>query len=152
MTGANSLDNTSSSKIGNATEVPSSYEQKKGEDYMSSGMRNHFRNILLAHKQQIMEEVDRTVKDMRDDDRPADVTDRATLEEEKALLLRTRNREGNLLKKIEETLDKIDHDDYGYCDACGIEIGLKRLEARPTATLCIDCKTLDEIREKQRGS
>lgn len=136
----------------NPIDIPP-YKMKKGEEYMSPEMREHFRKMLLSMKEQIMKEVDRTVSDMRDEDvRPADFTDRATLEEEKALLLRTRNREGNLLKKIEETINNIDHDDYGYCEACGVEIGLKRLEARPTATLCIDCKTLDEIREKQRGN
>jgi DnaK suppressor protein len=66
-----------------------------------------------------------------------------------SLELRNRDRERKLIKKIEEMLAKIDSGDYGFCDNCGVEIGLNRLEARPTATLCIDCKTLDEIREKQ---
>jgi len=65
--------------------------------------------------------------------------------------LRARDRERKLIKKIDETIGKLDHDEYGYCDSCGVEIGVRRLEARPTAALCIDCKTLDEIREKQMG-
>ena len=79
----------------------------------------------------------------------ADPNDRASQESDMALELRNRDRERKLIKKIEETLDKINAHEYGYCESCGVEIGLKRLEARPTATLCIDCKTLDEIREKQ---
>jgi DnaK suppressor protein len=79
----------------------------------------------------------------------ADPNDRASQESDMALELRNRDRERKLIKKIDETLGKIDADDYGYCESCGVEIGLKRLEARPTATLCIDCKTLDEIRERQ---
>jgi DnaK suppressor protein len=78
-----------------------------------------------------------------------DPNDRATQESEFSLELRTRDRERKLIKKIEETLTKIDNDEYGYCEACGVEIGLRRLEARPTANLCIDCKSLEEIREKQ---
>lgn len=78
-----------------------------------------------------------------------DPTDRATQEEEFSLELRTRDRERKLLKKIENTLKKLETGDFGYCDSCGIEIGIRRLEARPTADLCIDCKTLAEIREKQ---
>jgi DnaK suppressor protein len=128
------------------------YKPKKGEAYMSENMKAHFRQVLESARRTIKEEVDLTLTTMRDPkDRSADVTDQATDEEQMALHLRERNREGKLLRKIEESLDKIDHDEYGYCEACGIEIGLGRLEARPTATLCIDCKTLDEIREKQRG-
>ena len=78
-----------------------------------------------------------------------DPSDRATQEEEFSLELRTRDRERKLMKKIESTLKKLDNDDFGYCESCGVEIGIKRLEARPTADLCIDCKTLAEIREKQ---
>ncbi|MEN8261528.1 MAG: RNA polymerase-binding protein DksA, partial [Pseudomonadota bacterium] len=80
-----------------------------------------------------------------------DPTARATQEYEFSLELRTRDRERKLIKKIEESLSEIESGDYGYCEACGVEIGIRRLEARPTATLCIDCKTLDEIREKQMG-
>jgi DnaK suppressor protein len=79
----------------------------------------------------------------------ADPNDRASQESDMALELRNRDRERKLIKKIDETIARIDADEYGYCESCGVEIGLKRLEARPTATLCIDCKTLDELRERQ---
>jgi DnaK suppressor protein len=79
----------------------------------------------------------------------ADPNDRASQESDMALELRNRDRERKLIKKIDETIGRIDANEYGYCESCGVEIGLKRLEARPTATLCIDCKTLDELREKQ---
>jgi DnaK suppressor protein len=79
----------------------------------------------------------------------ADPNDRASQESDIALELRNRDRERKLIKKIDETIARIDKDDYGYCENCGVEIGLKRLEVRPTATLCIDCKTLEELREKQ---
>jgi DnaK suppressor protein len=79
----------------------------------------------------------------------ADPNDRASQESDMALELRNRDRERKLIKKIDETIGRIDANEYGYCDSCGVEIGLKRLEARPTATLCIDCKTLDELRERQ---
>ncbi|MFB3080245.1 MAG: RNA polymerase-binding protein DksA, partial [Nitrosomonadaceae bacterium] len=94
--------------------------------------------------------IDRTVHTMQDEATIfADPNDRASQESDMALELRNRDRERKLIKKIDETIAKIDSGNYGYCDSCGIEIGLKRLEARPTATLCIDCKTLDEIRERQ---
>ena len=127
------------------------YEQTEGEEYMSNQQLDHFRDLLLAWKKQLQEEVERTVHHMRDDaTNYADPADRATQEEEFALELRTRDRERKLIRKIDQTLEKIRKDDYGYCEQCGVEIGLRRLEARPTATLCIDCKTLEEIREKQR--
>ena len=79
----------------------------------------------------------------------ADPNDRATQEEEFTLELRARDRDRKLIRKISEALTSLDSGDYGYCEGCGLEIGIRRLEARPTATLCIDCKTLDEIKEKQ---
>ena len=110
----------------------------------------HFREILLHWKKELMEEVDRTVHHMQNDaSNFPDPNDRATQEEEFALELRTRDRERKLIKKIDSTMERIDQDDYGFCDACGVEIGIQRLEARPTATLCIDCKTLSEIKERQ---
>src|SRR5690554_1897245 len=128
------------------------YEMKKGEDYMSADMLQHFKNLLLQWKQELMEEVDRTMHHMQEDAANyADPSDRATQEEEFSLELRTRDRERKLIKKIDQTIDRIDKDDYGFCDQCGVEIGIRRLEARPTATLCIDCKTLAEIRERQTG-
>ncbi len=126
------------------------YKPKRGEQYMNEAQRTHFKGILLTWKADLMEEVDRTVSHMKDEAANfPDPADRATQEEEFSLELRTRDRERKLIKKIDGTVDKIDADDYGYCDACGVDIGIKRLEARPTATLCIDCKTLDEIKEKQ---
>lgn len=128
------------------------YQLGKDEEYMNEAQIEHFRKILKAWHAQIMEEAERTRSQMQDDvTNFADPADRATQEEEFSLELRNRDRERRLLKKIEQTLIKLDNDDYGYCDACGIEIGLKRLEARPTAELCVDCKTLAEIREKQMG-
>ncbi len=126
------------------------YKPKRGEEYMNERQRAHFRSILLNWKAELMEEVDRTVSHMKDEAANfPDPADRATQEEEFSLELRTRDRERKLIKKIDGTIDRIDADDYGFCDACGVEIGIKRLEARPTADLCIDCKTLDEIKEKQ---
>jgi DnaK suppressor protein len=128
------------------------YVEKKGEEYMNAAQRDHFRIILLAWKKELMEEVDRTVHHMKEDaSNYADPSDRATQEEEFSLELRTRDRERKLIKKIDKTLDRIEEDDYGFCDSCGVEIGVRRLEARPTATLCIDCKTLAEIKERQTG-
>jgi DnaK suppressor protein len=126
------------------------YKPKRGEEYMNENQRDHFKTILNNWKSELMEEVDRTVSHMKDEAANfPDPADRATQEEEFSLELRTRDRERKLIKKIDKTVDNIDADDYGFCDACGVEIGIKRLEARPTATLCIDCKTLDEIKEKQ---
>jgi len=128
------------------------YRETPGEDYMNDAQREHFRNILQAWKRELMEEVDRTVHHMQDEAANfPDPNDRATQESEFSMELRTRDRERKLIKKIDETLGKLDHEDYGYCESCGVEIGIRRLEARPTAALCIDCKTLDEIREKQMG-
>jgi DnaK suppressor protein len=117
---------------------------------MSAKQRQHFRKILEQIKSELSEEIDRTVHTMQDEATVfADPNDRASQESDIALELRNRDRERKLIKKIDETIGRIEADEYGYCDSCGVEIGLKRLEARPTATLCIDCKTLDELREKQ---
>lgn len=126
------------------------YVEKKGEEYMNDRQRDHFMSLLRAWKQQLMEEVDRTVSHMKDEAANfPDPADRATQEEEFSLELRTRDRERKLIKKIDSTIERIKTDDYGFCDQCGVEIGIRRLEARPTANLCVDCKTLDEIKEKQ---
>lgn len=128
------------------------YKIKKSEKYMNPAQVEHFSIILAAWKKDLMEEVDRTVHHMQDEAANfPDPNDRATQESEFTMELRTRDRERKLIKKIDEAMEKLGHDEYGYCDACGIEVGVRRLEARPTANLCIDCKTLDEIREKQRG-
>ena len=117
---------------------------------MNAKQRAHFRKILESVKAELSEEIDRTVHTMQDEATVfADPNDRASQESDMALELRNRDRERKLIKKIDETIARIDANEYGYCDSCGVEIGLKRLEARPTATLCIDCKTLDEMRERQ---
>ncbi len=128
------------------------YEEKKGEEYMNEAQLSHFEAILKSWKAELMDEVDRTVHHMQDDAANfPDPNDRATQESEFSLELRTRDRERKLIKKIDDSLQLIDSNDYGFCESCGIDIGVRRLEARPTAVLCIDCKTLDEIREKQMG-
>jgi len=126
------------------------YQVKEGETYMNPQQRDHFRQVLNAIKAGLGEDIDRSVHTMQEEATVfADPNDRATQESDISLELRNRDRERKLIKKIDEMLGKINADEYGYCDNCGIEIGLGRLEARPTATQCIDCKSLDEIREKQ---
>lgn len=126
------------------------YQPKPDEEYMSKEQLDHFRKILNDWKAELSDEIDRTVHTMQDEVTMfADPNDRASQESDMTLELRNRDRERKLIKKIDETLRNIDHEEYGYCEGCGVEIGLKRLEARPTATLCIDCKTLDELRERQ---
>lgn len=128
----------------------SPYKEKKGEEYMNADQKAHFRDLLVSWKKELMEEVDRTVSHMKDEAANfPDPADRASQEEEFSLELRARDRERKLIKKIDQTIDRLDERDYGYCDTCGVEIGLRRLEARPTATQCVDCKSLDEIKEKQ---
>lgn len=128
------------------------YKEKKGEEYMSEAMRQHFATILKKWRDELLDDMSRTVEHMQDDAANfPDPADRATQEEEFSLELRTRDRERKLIKKIDDTLQLITENNYGWCDSCGVEIGIRRLEARPTATLCIDCKTLAEIKEKQTG-
>lgn len=126
------------------------YVAKKGEIYMGKEQLAHFAEILGRLKDELLADIERTVHTMQDEQTVfADPNDRASQETDMALELRNRDRERKLIKKIEGTLTRIRNDDYGFCDKCGIEIGIQRLEARPTATLCIDCKTLEELREKQ---
>ncbi len=126
------------------------YKEKPGEEYMNDAQKDHFKKILSAWRDQLRSEVDRTVDHMKNEAANfPDPVDRASQEEEFALELRARDRERKLIKKIEKTLHKIDMDEFGYCEHCGDEIGIKRLEARPTADLCVDCKALAEIKEKQ---
>ncbi len=133
-----------------STKLVAPYKAKKGETYMNHSQLEHFRAILNGIKGELGADIDRTVHTMQDEATVfADPNDRASQESDMSLELRNRDRERKLIKKIDEMLAKIDSGDYGYCEKCGVEIGLSRLEARPTATLCIDCKTLDEIREKQ---
>lgn len=142
------MSNLRADAVGNMGIAP--YHEMPGEEYMNEKQRAHIEKILLAWRQSLMEEVDRTVSHMKDEAANfPDPSDRASQEEEFNIELRTRDRERKLIKKIEDALERLYEEDFGYCEACGIEIGLKRLEARPTATLCIDCKTLSEIKEKQ---
>jgi DnaK suppressor protein len=136
----------------------SPYRAKKGEPYMNKDQRVHFKQILLNWKAKLMEEIELAKQSMQHESETyADVVDSATQETNVNLEIKKRDRERKLLHKIDKSLDQIDHDDqtpssipsYGYCEDCGANIGIKRLEARPTATLCIDCKTLQEIKEKQ---
>ncbi len=126
------------------------YKPKGKEEYMNARQLTHFRKMLEEMKRELSQDIDRTVHTMQDEATIfADPNDRATQESDMSLELRNRDRERKLIKKIDETIAQIAAKDYGYCNSCGVEIGLKRLEARPTATLCIDCKTLDEVRERQ---
>lgn len=144
------MTDSSSTKISPFSFTP--YQEQEGEEYMNENQLKHFEAILNNWKAELMHEVDRTVHHMQDDAANfPDPNDRATQESEFSLELRTRDRERRLIRKIDDALKEIESGDYGYCEACGIDIGIRRLEARPTATLCIDCKTVDEIREKQMG-
>ena len=126
------------------------YDEKPNEEYMNEDQLEHFKKILDAWRVQLRQEVDRTVTHMQDEAANfPDPVDRAAQEEEFSLELRTRDRERKLIKKIEKTLQLIEEDEFGFCKSCGIEIGIRRLEARPTADLCIECKTLSEIKERQ---
>jgi len=128
------------------------YEIKKGEEYMNEPQVEHFRKILTDWKDALMAKVDETVHHMQDEAANfPDPNDRASQESDFTMELRTRDRERKLIKKIDESLTALDNEDYGFCSSCGVEIGIRRLEARPTANECIDCKTLNEIKEKQYG-
>jgi DnaK suppressor protein len=126
------------------------YQPKRGEEYMNKDQLEHFRQLLLAWKRELMEEVDRTMLHMKDDAANfPDPNDRATQESEFGLELRTRDRERKLLKKIDSALARIDDGTYGYCEETGDEIGLRRLEARPVATLCVEAQERRELAERQ---
>lgn len=126
------------------------YQPAAEEEYMNDAQLAHFRKILLDWKEQLISEAESTKSYIQDESTAMpDINDRATQEEEFALALRTRDRERKLIRKIDKSIAEIDGGDYGFCETCGVEIGLRRLEARPTATQCIDCKTLSEIKEKQ---
>ena len=129
---------------------PAAYKPKAKEKYMSAPMKRYFNQILVNWREDLREEMQKTFEHLKDKgEKPADDLDRASQEEEFAFELRTRDRERKLINKIASAIELIKQDDYGYCESCGVNIGIKRLEARPTATHCIDCKTLDEIKEKQ---
>lgn len=134
-----------------AEAAPPAAEQD--EEYMNAQQKAHFRELLLNWKRELVEESRRTVQQMQNDliNLP-DINDRASQEEEFALALRARDRERKMLRKIDKSLSRLASDDYGYCESCGVEIGLSRLQARPTAELCIDCKHLEEEKEKSQAT
>ena len=137
-------------KIANNKSKIAPYKVKKNEKYMSAAMKRHFIAVLLLWKEHLKEEMQKTFDHLKTKGETyADPVDRASQEEEFAFELRTRDRERKLINKIGISIEKIKQDEYGWCESCGDEIGVKRLEARPTATHCIDCKTLDEIKERQ---
>jgi DnaK suppressor protein len=128
------------------------YIPRKGEEYMSKEQLEHFRTILSTWKQDLMQEVDRTMLHMKDEAANfPDPNDRATQESEFSLELRTRDRERKLIRKIDEALKRIEDGTYGYCLETGEPIGVKRLEARPVATLSVEAQERRERREKQFG-
>ena len=127
------------------------YRSKKSEKYMNKNQQRHFLGMLTAWKEALIEEQEKTEQLIQQDQSNfPDSLDRAAKEEEFMLELRKRERERKLIGKIDLSLKDLADDLYGYCESCGVEIGIKRLEARPTATKCIDCKTVDEIKEKQQ--
>lgn len=140
-----------------------SYQTEPDEKYMSARQKKHFANMLTLFKQELMQGNEKARERLRHDSIiVSDITDQASQEANRQLDLRVQGREHRLIKKIDAALMKLIHDQqleqsgqkgdkYGYCDDCGGQIGLRRLEARPTANLCFDCKTLEEMREKQRG-
>lgn len=131
----------------NFQDIPA-YKPAKNEEFMSDGQIEHFKAKLNAWRDQLISDAESTITHIQEDSsQVADINDRATLEEEFALELRTRDRERKLIGKIEKTLHAIELGDYGYCKTCGTEISLVRLEARPTANECIDCKTIAERKE-----
>ena len=141
---------TKANTVANNKSKIAPYKPKKNEKYMSAAMKRHFIAVLLLWKEHLLDEMQKTFDHLRaKGETYADPVDRASQEEEFAFELRTRDRERKLINKISTSIEKIKQDDYGWCESCGDEIGVKRLEARPTATHCIDCKTLDEIKERQ---
>ena len=130
--------------------ISDSYKPELDEKYMSEGQREHFINILTSWRQELLDETSRTVNNLQDETiNHPDPTDRASQETDMSIELRNRDRERRLIRKIDESIMRLETGNYGYCENCGVEIGLGRLEARPTATLCLDCKTLDEIKERR---
>ena len=139
------------SDFSNFSSTFQSYKSKKNEKYMNANQRNHFEKILQAWKNALHQEQEKTENLIQSDQGNfPDSVDRATKEEEFMLELRKRDRERKLISKIDQSMKDLTDNMYGFCDTCGIEIGIKRLEARPTATQCIDCKTIEEIKEKQQ--
>ena len=129
------------------------YQPEPEEEYMNERQKEHFRAILTAWKEELTEGFRRTVSQMQDEYvHLSDPNDWASQEEEFSIELRARDRERKLLHKINKALERLANDNYGYCETCGVEISIRRLEARPTAELCIDCKHLEERREKSQAA
>ena len=143
------VDDTTRLLPGEGEDFPKGYVPSDKEDYMDEKQLAYFRALLLDWRQSLEEELAETIQDLQTGNSAADLNDVASSEYDQGVELRTRDRERKLIKKIEKTLKRIEEDDFGFCDQCGIEIGIRRLEARPTADLCIDCKTMAEIKEKQ---
>ena len=145
--------NTDNSIFDQALPAPQSvppYQPKRNEQYMNEKQRQHFLAILQAWRQELVSETSRTVNSLQDETiSHPDPTDRASQETDMSIELRNRDRGRRLIRKIDDSIVRLEKDEYGFCESCGIEIGLRRLEARPTATLCVDCKTLDELKEKR---
>ena len=131
--------------------ISKNYRPTIKEKFMNSKMKEYFKLKLINWKNDLLKESSQTLKKLQKEENSPkpDLTDRATEEIERSFELRTRDRERKLINKIASSIELLKQDDYGYCESCGVNIGIKRLEARPTATHCIDCKTLDEIKEKQ---
>ncbi len=128
-----------------------SYQAETNEKYMNEKQREHFLKILMTWKEELLGESSRTVVNLQDETiNHPDQIDRASQETDMSIELRNRDRERRLIRKIEESIVRLETGGYGYCETCGVEIGLGRLEARPTATLCLDCKMLDEIKERRQ--
>lgn len=135
----------------NAVRKTIKYQMSQNEDYMNEEQLAHFEQILIEWKDSITNNNADAKHRLQKDTAPlADMNDRASLEEEFSLTLRSRDRERKLINKINAALERIATEEFGYCEKCGIEIGVERLEARPTAELCIDCKEIEEKREKAR--
>lgn len=128
------------------------YTLTSSEEYMNDAQQAHFKDLLKAWRTTLIGNIDTAVSHLKDEPKQfADLNDRATQEEEFNLELKARDREADLVSDIDEALRRLHEGEYGYCEECGIDIGIRRLEARPTATLCVDCKTLAEMRERQAG-
>jgi len=130
--------------------VPQNYKPTEKEPYMNAVMLEYFRHKLQLWKAEIVHEADVTLHDLQDEGgmQEPDIADRASAETEVALELRTRDRQRKLISKIDEALERIERNEYGYCEETGDPIGIKRLEARPIATLTVEAQERHERRER----
>lgn len=125
--------------------------QMSDDDYMDERQLAFFRNLLVQMENEFRQNADQTTVNLRETTVAPDPTDRATIEEEHALELRTRDRERKLLKKVEAAIRRIDEGEYGYCEETGDPIGVARLMARPTATLSLEAQQRRELKQKMYG-